>query len=735
MTLSSYLPPIPRPPHDPSWWLLDARAGWKAAGGLAGVEVRPGDGALALAMLPGAGRLLSEASGSFGGLRPPGNAAFGPGGTLYLLDLARGVLRRFDPCACGFVTEPCFGGLGDGPAQFRDPHGIAICRGRLFVCDTGHHRLAVFDLARRAWRADWVPPASAMPDQPWTPWAIGFDGRGRAFVTDAANGRVHRFGPSGRWEAAFAGLGALSWLAVDCADRLRLIVEGEPGVITIDADGHRLDLPGTLPTRPEALAPVFPQPRFPVDASGNMDLSAELPDECPPSSSLFSPDGDPIAAPAATTGPIYPVPAGGGPGGSFTSSALDSRLYRCQWHRVVLEATVPRGTRLVVATYTSEVPLGDDEVVALPDTAWQTNLDVGRLDGPWDGLIRCDGGRFLWLRLRFSSNGGATPAVRSMVVEYPRISLRRYLPAVFGAEPASADFTDRFLALFDTVFRQIERTIDTQAKFFDPMATPAVRDPKSGVDFLTWLAGWVGQTPSRQWPERLRRLFLKNAGALADLRGTPEGLRRQLYLFLGMNAEARRPNGLVDACCPPKPLNCAPAPHRPKRPLPPLILEHFRLRRWLSVGAGRLGEDAMLWGQSIVDRSPLGDGAQVGVTRLLTEQDPYRDPFHVFAHRFTVFLPARCGRTDADRKAVDNLIRAESPAHTAYQIRYVEPFFRVGVQSTIGFDAVVGRAPQGVTLGTTGLDGTHALTAPPGAPATSALEVGRSGRIGRATLT
>ena len=86
--------------------------------------------------------------------------------------------------------------------------------------------------------------------------------------------------------------------------------------------------------------------------------------------------------------------------------------------------------------------------------------------------------------------------------------------------------------------------------------------------------------------------------------------------------------------------------------------------------------------------------------RLLTRR-PTRCAIRclVYAHRFTVFVPAALVRTDRARKALDNLLRAESPAHTRWDLRYVEPRFRIGVQSMIGFDAVVGCVPQGVTLG------------------------------------
>ena len=143
------------------------------------------------------------------------------------------------------------------------------------------------------------------------------------------------------------------------------------------------------------------------------------------------------------------------------------------------------------------------------------------------------------------------------------------------------------------------------------------------------------------------------------------------------------------------------------------------MRRWLFLGAGRLGDQAVLWGKRIVNRSQLDDTAQVERTQLLTAQDPLRDPFHVYAYKFSVFVPACFRASDTDRKALENILRNGRPAGTQAQIEYVEPRFRIGFQSMIGFDSVVGRYPAGVTLNEMQLGRATVLTAPPhkqGAP-------------------
>ena len=462
-------------------------------------------------------------------------------------------------------------------------------------------------------------------------------------------------------------------------------------------------------SRPEESTPLFPRLPFVVDAAGYLHLgplcaetreAGRTPKASAPERGVFDLHGDPVTMVTAPAAPSYVT------AGTYYSTALDSELYRCQWHRVILRGEIPAGARVVVSTYTAEALATDEQIQNLPEEAWETNQTASEMwGGAWDCLVRSGGGRFLWLRLEFRGNGKVTPRLDSIEIEFPRISLRRYLPAVFGEEPVSADFTDRFLSLFDTTLRSIETTIDQQARYFDPLSTPAERDPKTGIDFLTWLGSWIGLSLDRHWPEAKRRQFLKRAGRLYDLRGTREGLWRQLLLFLEMEAEQNCcPDDQPKLRCRPAPANCAPVAKLPCawQP-PPLILEHFKLRRWLFLGAGRLGDQAVLWGKRIVNRSQLDANAQVEHTQLITTQDPLRDPFHVYAYKFTVFVPASYRQSDQQRKALENLLRTERPALTQCQIEYVEPRFRIGFQSMIGLDTVVGRYPEGVTLNETPL--------------------------------
>ena len=721
------LPPIPKPPHDPTWWLLDSRVGWQAAV-LDGVEVHPSEEMLMLAPNAEAMPPLADESGSFGGVTLPSNVALAPDGSVYLLDREAGTLKRFDPCTCMFERVPCFGGTGPGPRELNDPRGIGIRGDRLFVCDAGNHRLGVFALPEMVLQAHWSPPASAGLAQEWTPHAVAFDRRGRVFVTDPANGYVHRFHPLGVWEDGYAGFGLAFAIAVNCEDHVHVATEKDDPVRVIDIAGHPM---GTV-SRLEEIQNRFPRLPFIIDRHNRLHLAVLCP--CPPRAKpgrvvVFDLAGNAIEVDEEEIRPRFERE------GLYVSRALDGERYQCAWHRIVLQGEIPDGTSVRISTHTSHALQPEAHLLAMAESSWtEIAPATGVGETGWDGLIRSGAGRYLWLRMHFRGNGKATPRLRSIKVEHPRISLRRYLPAVFGEEPVAADFADRFLSVFDTTLRSIEHQIDTQARLFDPLSAPATKDAKSGTDFLSWLATWIGVTLERHESEERRRQALKEAARFFALRGTRYGLWQQLLAHLGMEPAARCcPGDRPKHRCRPEPERCAPEaePAECTWQAPPLILEHYQLRRWLFVGSGRLGDQAVLWGRSIVGRSQLDENAQVGGTRLITSQDPLRDPFHVYAHRFSVFVPAAIKQSPQRRRGLENLINTAKPAHTQAQIVYVEPRFRIGVQSMIGLDAVVGCYPTGVTLGESPLGTASVLT---GRPKTQGVRVGQEARIGTTTL-
>lgn len=115
----------------------------------------------------------------------------------------------------------------------------------------------------------------------------------------------------------------------------------------------------------------------------------------------------------------------------------------------------------------------------------------------------------------------------------------QYLPAILQADP----FLQRFLLAFEQVLTGtptsvgqcpgilekessvgLEVVLDEIQTYFNPDLTPA--------EFLPWLAGWVALSLRDDWDESTKRAFVQQIAPLYQLRGTREGLKRILSLYL-----------------------------------------------------------------------------------------------------------------------------------------------------------------------------------------------------------
>ncbi|MFD8389885.1 phage tail protein [Streptomyces sp. NPDC059680] len=107
------------------------------------------------------------------------------------------------------------------------------------------------------------------------------------------------------------------------------------------------------------------------------------------------------------------------------------------------------------------------------------------------------------------------------------------LPALY----ADDDFAQRFTAGLDTVLAPVFATLDNLPAYLDPRVAP--------LDFVAWLASWVGAGDDAEWPAELRREAVVRAVELHSWRGTRRGLVEQLRLTLGVNADVVGDGGAV----------------------------------------------------------------------------------------------------------------------------------------------------------------------------------------------
>src|SRR5262249_39874731 len=126
---------------------------------------------------------------------------------------------------------------------------------------------------------------------------------------------------------------------------------------------------------------------------------------------------------------------------------------------------------------------------------------------------------------------------------------------------------------------------------------------------------------------------------------------------------------------------------------------HFKLRRWLTLDAGRIGDRSELWGPEVMRRLQLDADGRLGAVALRDSGDPTLDPLAAGAHSFTLFVQRRDAACALEQQPLERIVELAKPAHTAAAIQVVEPRFRVGVQAFIGVDSVIGSYPSGVLEG------------------------------------
>lgn len=229
----------------------------------------------------------------------------------------------------------------------------------------------------------------------------------------------------------------------------------------------------------------------------------------------------------------------GQPRGTYISTSLDSTAAEMQWHKLVMDAEVPEDTQIIVSYFCADRKnvLMNGKYIDLDDYINDQSIPaLEKIDSlapywsqpvvnPYDALMHGARGRYLWLKMEFTGNGGKTPLMKRIRIYYPRTSYLGYLPAVYQEDGNSRDFLERYLALFQSFLLDMEEKIGGVAKYFDP-------DVASGP-FLKWLAGWLAIVVDDSWGEDQLRRLVKKSPELYKRRGTRQSIEEIIEIYTG----------------------------------------------------------------------------------------------------------------------------------------------------------------------------------------------------------
>jgi phage tail-like protein len=684
------------------------------------------DGALQLRALPRALEALPDGLDELPIPDAPAGIAKSEDGTIFFTEPGKHRLWRIDVCDPGKKAQPapCIGGEGSNATQFESPRGLLFLPRRgLLIADSGNNRIQIMD------------PLSMRVREIWhgvnEPWTLAADRDMNVYVVVHGDRSLQKLNRWGTVDSDFrANIEARSALSPpDCAlsDPVAAAIariDGEEHVLVLDRDLHAIvvfSLDGqwertfTTDALQKPLTLAVSERAIYIGDNGDQHLNVlqfELPSledieltlvgsgigyhgpiaalfaDCearalkschPPESASAGIRTEPCNLLLLAGEGVPPLVLHEGSGNLASGFAIagpfDHRRRPVDWHRLqaFAETLPPHGHVRFFFLFDSKT----GEPPALPPITTASSLpeDVFEgwfafppdvTDGFFESFAKSDSSgvaalpdtqeppdpstsTYLWLGLKLSGDGTASPRIHQIRLQFDHKSYLPQLPELYSDDRISRQFMLPLLSLFESFFGEAESTIAGLTALFDPNGAPA--------DFLDWLAGWLAQDLKEEWSDDRKRRMIAKAFAAYAKRGTASGLRERLQDFTGVQSQ--------------------------------IIEPALNSNLWSLGEVSTLNFDTML-APAEAQGAVLGTTATLDHSHLITEAEYGAPLFDEVAHRFTVAVYPNAVSTAKKRAEVTTTIERDKPAHTAYQLCVIQPGIRVGFQSMVGIDTVVG---------------------------------------------
>lgn len=345
--------------------------------------------------------------------------------------------------------------------------------------------------------------------------------------------------------------------------------------------------------------------------------------------------------------------------GTYISKPVDSQTSRTRWHRLLLEGEFGSGTQVDFMYYVSNDRLPDDKIKNLSPESWHNCVSkTSAVQGTEkrDALFLDDvRGKYLWFKLILSGSELLSPVIRSITIFFPRTSYLDYLPAIYREDPVSKGLLERFFAVFESIFFEIDFTIENIGRFFETSGAPP--------EFLSWLGSWLAMSMDTDWPEDKKRLFIRKAVSLYNKRGTREGMEESIELFTGKK---------------------------------PFIVESFQASKAFKGTTSRQCCEKKTTISPVKEKiffPPEGATVKICPENNIAGEEGGEVPlintlYNTERFGFSVLL------TDPDmdtitQSRIRRIIEEQKPAHTSYELKVLEPRFFLDMHTYLEINTVV----------------------------------------------
>lgn len=208
--------------------------------------------------------------------------------------------------------------------------------------------------------------------------------------------------------------------------------------------------------------------------------------------------------------------------GYYISDPIDSYKENNKWHKIKLDANIPKNTQIKIKYALFE----DYEKACEFKNKKEANMEDffrGRIVNSKDALFYKGIGRYMVLKIEFYAGERESPSIKDIRIYYNRNGYLKYLPEVY-TNSMEDDFLERFLAIFETFLMQMEENIANVYEYFNPQVVDE--------DFLEFLADMMGIKYDFNISQQKLRYLIKNIGEIYSKRGTKEGIKKLLEIIL-----------------------------------------------------------------------------------------------------------------------------------------------------------------------------------------------------------